>query len=58
MGAIVGAIAGAAAGIGITHLLSEEADLTRSEIVLAFSYSISQGFVTGIGSRIGAWLRQ
>ncbi|MCI0435309.1 MAG: hypothetical protein L0271_16960 [Gemmatimonadetes bacterium] len=53
----IGAIAGAAAGIGVTHLLAEELDLTRSDLVLAFSYSITQGVVSAVGSRIGAWLR-
>ncbi len=57
IGSILGAVSGAVAGIGVSHLLSDELDLTHSEIALAFSYAISQGFVAALGSRLGAWLR-
>lgn len=56
-GAVVGSLAGIAAGVGVVHLLSEELDLTRSDAALFISYSLTQGIVTALGSRIGAWLR-
>jgi hypothetical protein len=56
-GAIAGSLAGIAAGIGVVHLFSEELDLTRSDAALFVTYSLTQGIVTALGSRIGAWLR-
>jgi len=56
-GAIAGSLAGIAAGIGVVHLFSEELDLTQSDAALFVTYSLTQGIVTALGSRIGAWLR-
>jgi hypothetical protein len=56
-GAVVGSLAGIVAGVGVVHLLSEELDVTRNDAALFVSYSLTQGIITAIGSRIGAWLR-
>ena len=57
-GAIVGAVAGSVAGIGVWHLVTEELNISRSRKVAVASYSLTQGVVTALGSRIGAALRK
>lgn len=54
-GAAIGAIAGVAAGAGAVQLLEEASGTTRGTAVIA--YSVSQGLITAIGSRIGAGIR-
>ena len=57
VGAILGSLVGVAAGIGVVHLITEEAStrLGRAGSVLVFS--TTQGLVTALGSRIGASIR-
>ncbi|MGH7502188.1 MAG: hypothetical protein ACREL7_10570 [Longimicrobiales bacterium] len=57
LGATIGSLAGIAAGVGIVHLFSEELDITRSDAALFVSYSLSQGILTALGSRLAAWIR-
>lgn len=56
-GAILGSAAGAAAGIGMWHLFTEELDLINNDLAATLSYSVTQGIVTALGSRIGRALR-
>ena len=56
-GAIVGSIAGAAAGIGVVHLLTEEANMRLERVGSLLVFSVTHGLVTAIGSRIGASIR-
>jgi hypothetical protein len=56
-GAIVGSLAGAAAGIGVVHLLTEEANMRLERVGSVLVFSVTQGLVTAIGSRIGASIR-
>jgi hypothetical protein len=51
-GAIVGAVAGAAAGIGMWHLLTEDLDLVNKSEAATAVYVLTQGVVTALGSRI------
>jgi hypothetical protein len=57
IGAALGAVAGIPAGIGVTHLLSEELNLTSNGAALFLAYAITHGVTTALGSRVGAWLR-
>jgi len=57
IGTLLGAVAGIPAGIGVTHLLSEELDLTSNGAALFLAYAITHGVTTALGSRLGAWLR-
>ena len=57
VGAVLGSVAGAAAGIGMWHLFTEELDLVNNDLAAALSYSVTQGVVTALGSRIGRALR-
>ena len=56
-GAIVGSLAGAAAGIGVVHLLTEEANMRLERVGSLLVFSVTQGVVTALGSRIGASIR-
>jgi hypothetical protein len=56
-GAILGSILGAAAAIGLDHLLSEDLDVTRNDLALHASFALTQGLVTALGSRLFAALR-
>jgi hypothetical protein len=56
-GGFIGGIVAIPAGIGVVHLMSEELNLSRDDFVLTASYTLTQGLVTAIGSRIGAALR-
>ncbi|HEX6134784.1 MAG TPA: hypothetical protein VFZ24_12525 [Longimicrobiales bacterium] len=53
-GAIIGALAGAAAVIGVDHVLS---NVNTSDSGRRVAYALSQGLLTAAGSRIGALLR-
>jgi outer membrane lipoprotein SlyB len=60
IGAFLGAVAGAAAGIGLEHLITEQMGLTASfggagTVVL---FSVTQGIFAAAGSRLGAALRR
>ena len=56
-GAVVGSLAGVAAGVGMLHLLTQVAgrDLGRASSTAV--YAVTQGLVTALGSRVGAWMR-
>ena len=56
-GAIVGSLVGVAAGIGIVHLITEEASTRLGRVGSVLVFSTSQGLVTALGSRIGASIR-
>lgn len=56
-GAIVGSLVGAAAGIGVVHLLTEEANMRLERVGSLLVFSVTQGLVTALGSRIGASIR-
>jgi len=56
-GAIVGSLAGLAAGVGVVHLLTEEANMRLERVGSVLVFSVTQGLVTAIGSRIGASIR-
>jgi hypothetical protein len=55
-GAAVGALAGAAAGLGMIKVLDEISDQSERAVAV-IGFSIAQGAVTALGSRIGAALR-
>lgn len=57
-GALIGGFVAIPAGIGVVHLISEELELSRGDFVLAASYTLTQGLLSAIGSRIGAALRE
>ena len=57
LGAALGAIAGAAAGLGMWHLFTEELDISNSPTVAIGAYSVTQGVLTALGSRIGRSLK-
>jgi hypothetical protein len=56
-GAFVGSVVGIAAGLGVVHLISEEFDLSRDRAALWLGYTVTQGVVTALGSRLFAALR-
>ena len=57
VGAVLGSVAGAAAGVGLWHLFTEELDLVNNDKAAVLSYSVAQGIVTALGSRIGRAIR-
>ena len=57
-GSLLGAVAGAAAGVGVVHLLNEESNLANNNATLVVAYSVTQGIVAAIGSRIVAAIRR
>jgi hypothetical protein len=57
LGASIGALAGIAAGLGVSHLLTDELNVTNSDVAAVLGYTITQGVVTAIGSRIVRGLR-
>lgn len=57
-GSLIGAVAGAAAGVGVIHLLTEETQLARNNATLVVAYSVTQGIVAALGSRIVAAVRR
>lgn len=56
-GATLGAIVGAAGGLGAWHLFTEELDISNDPAVAILGYSLTQGIFTAIGSRIGKAMR-
>ena len=58
LGAFLGALAGTAAGVGVVHLLTEETNVARNNATLVVAYSVTQGIVAGLGSRIVSSLRR
>lgn len=56
-GASLGALAGAAAGIGMWHLLTEELNVVQKSEVGVLVYAVTQGVVTALGSRVVRALR-
>jgi hypothetical protein len=57
VGAIAGSIAGAVAGVAVIHGLTEEANLRLEKPAILLAYSVTQGIVTAIGSRLIASMR-
>ena len=58
VGAFLGSLAGAAAGVGIVHALTEEVNLRLEKPGTIVVYTVTQGLVTALGSRLGAALRR
>ena len=56
-GAIVGALVGAAAGIGMWHFVKEEVNVGTSDTGSRVVYAVTQGLVTALGSRLFRSLR-
>jgi hypothetical protein len=52
VGAALGALAGAAAGLGMAHVVTEELNLVNSDAGAIITYGITQGIVAALGSRI------
>jgi hypothetical protein len=57
IGALVGALAGAAAIIGVEHFITEEMNQTIGNGGTLVLFSVTQGILAAFGSRIGAQLR-
>jgi hypothetical protein len=57
IGAAVGSLAGALAGAGVIKLIDEASDGGGGDGGAVIGFSIAQGAVTALGSRIGAALR-
>ncbi|MGD8278806.1 MAG: hypothetical protein PVH00_12295 [Gemmatimonadota bacterium] len=57
IGAALGSLAGAVAGLGVVHVLTEELDADLSDAAQLTSFVITQGMVTALGSRLIAALR-
>ena len=57
-GAIVGAVAGAFAGVGVDHLLREELNAHHSRVATVLSIAVVQGVVTSLGSRVVSEVRR
>ena len=56
-GAIVGSVVGVAAGLGVVHLITEEASTRLGRVGGVLVFSTTQGLLTALGSRIGASIR-
>lgn len=54
LGAVLGAVVGAAAAIGVDHLLTEELNTNASEGTRFGAFALTQGIVTAPGSRLAA----
>jgi hypothetical protein len=57
LGASLGAVAGAGAGVGLWALFTEQLDVGNKQIAAAVSYTVTQGLVTALGSRLMRRLR-
>jgi len=55
-GAIIGSLAGVAAGLGVLRLI-DETDSRLGEVGSGIVFAVSHGIVTALGSRIGAAIR-
>jgi hypothetical protein len=51
-GAILGALVGAAAGIGAWHFVKEEVNVNTSDTGSRVIFAVTQGLVTALGSRL------
>jgi hypothetical protein len=58
VGAFLGAAAGAAVGIGLEHLITEEMGQSLGNAGAIVLFSVTQGILAAAGSRIGAALRR
>src|SRR5688500_7998840 len=56
-GAALGAVAGAAAGIGTWHFFTEELDVVNNTEAAVVVYALTQGIVTALGSRLARALQ-
>ena len=56
-GAIAGSLVGVAAGLGVVHLITEEASTRLGRVGGVLVFSTTQGLLTALGSRIGASIR-
>lgn len=56
-GAILGSLVGVAAGLGVVHLITEEASTRLGRVGGVLVFSTTQGLVTALGSQIGASIR-
>lgn len=52
LGAAIGSLVGAAAGVGAWHFIKEEIDIGTSDAGAIAIYAVTQGVVTALGSRI------
>ena len=52
-----GATVGSLAGVGVIHLLTEEANVRLNRPGVLVVFSLAQGMLTAAGSRFGASLR-
>jgi hypothetical protein len=56
-GAFAGSVAGAVAGVALVHAMTEEANLKLEQPATVIVYSVTQGLLAAIGSRLVASLR-
>ena len=56
VGAALGALVGAVAGLGMAHLVTEELNVVNSDAGAIITYSVTQGIVAALGSRIARGL--
>jgi hypothetical protein len=56
IGAFLGAVVGAAAGIGLDHLVTEEMGQSLGDVGAIALFSLTQGVLAAAGSRIGSRL--
>lgn len=52
IGVVLGSVVGAAAGVGLWHLLTEELNAINNTGAAMASFAIAQGTVTALGSRV------
>ena len=53
-GAVLGAVVGAAAGVGAWHLFTEELDVANNPAAAIAVYAVTQGLITAAGSRLAS----
>jgi hypothetical protein len=58
VGALLGAVAGAAVGIGLEHLITEEMGHSLGDAGAVVLFSVTQGILAAAGSRVGASLHR
>ena len=56
-GAFLGSLAGAAAGVGLVHAMTDEANLRLEKPLTVAVYSVTQGIITALCSRLAAQIR-
>lgn len=57
LGATLGSVVGAAAGLGAWHLFTEELDVVNARLPATLVYSATQGVFSALGSRLVSALR-